>query len=98
MQNKEEVLGLKNIDEAAQIAGEFFDDFLVGRILAYIPIDLKDILNVCLEEPNIIAEIARFTGAEPSTLSIIKEAIRFYLKDYIYRQLGKFKNSEFGLV
>jgi hypothetical protein len=93
MQNKAEVSGLDKIDDRTQIAGDFFDDYLVGRVLAYIPIDLKDILNLCLEEPNIIASLARFTSAEPSTLTIIKDAIHYYLKDYVYRQLGKFKNG-----
>jgi hypothetical protein len=93
MQNKAEVSGLEKIDDRTQIAGDFFDDYLVGRVLAYIPIDLKDILNLCLEEPNIIASLARFSSCEPSTLTIIKDAIHYYLKDYIYRQLGKFKNG-----
>jgi hypothetical protein len=93
MQNKAEVSGLEKIDDRTQIAGDFFDDYLVGRVLAYIPLDLKDILNLCLEEPNIIASLARFTSAEPSTLTIIKDAIHYYLKDYVYRQLGKFKNG-----
>ena len=97
-QNKEEVLTLKNIDEKTQINGEFFDDFLGDRILKYVPIDLKDILNLCLEEPNIIGEIARFTSGEPSTLTIIKDAIRFYLKDYVYQQIARLIVEEWGFV
>ncbi|MFT7086984.1 MAG: hypothetical protein ACJAZX_000407 [Rickettsiales bacterium] len=85
--NKEEIADLRTIDIRTQINGEFFDDFLVGHVLFYIPIDLKDIFNLCLEEPNIICEIARFNTIEPSTLTIIKDAIYFYLKDYVYRQM-----------
>ncbi|MFT7099442.1 MAG: hypothetical protein ACJAS6_001324 [Rickettsiales bacterium] len=48
-ENKEEVSGLKNIGDKTKINGEFFDDFLVIQILDYIPIDLKDILNLCFK-------------------------------------------------
>ncbi|MFT7086977.1 MAG: hypothetical protein ACJAZX_000400 [Rickettsiales bacterium] len=91
--NKEEITDLKTIDIKTQINGEFFDDFLVGHVLFYIPMDLKDIFNLCLEEPNIICEIARFNTIEPSTLTIIKDAIYFYLKDYVYRQMPELVNN-----
>lgn len=86
--NKSEVLRLKIIDQNTKIAGEFFDDFLGNRATVYMPIDLKDILNLCLEEPNIIAEISRTRSSEASTLTIIKDAIRFYLKDYVYQKMS----------
>lgn len=77
------------IDDRTRIGEDFFDDFLGARISVYMPIDLKDILALCLEEPMIIADLARFTSSEPTTLMIIKDAIRFYLKDYVYRNVGE---------
>lgn len=88
--NEKEVLkiiAVEMIDNQTKISGEFFDDFLVDRILFYIPIDLKDLFDLCLEEPTIIADLARFTSSEPTLFMIIKDTVLFYLKDYVYRQM-----------
>jgi hypothetical protein len=55
---------LNKIDDKTRINGDFFDDLLVGRILDHAPIDLQDILDLCLDEPNIITKIARLKGLE----------------------------------
>jgi hypothetical protein len=78
---------VEKIDDRTRIAGDFFDDFLGDCILLYIPLDLKDILDLCLEEPNIIDALAILTSAEPTILSIIKDVIYYYLNNYIYRKL-----------
>lgn len=90
--NKEEVLKLTDagvIDGQTKIAGEFFDNFLSDRIVFYMPGNLKDILNMCLEEPAIVADLARITSLEPTPLMIIKDSIRFHLKDYVYRRIAE---------
>lgn len=84
-----ELASLSMIDNQTKISGEFFDDFLGDRILFYMPTDLKDIFGLCLEEPMIVADLARFTSWEPTTLMIIKDGIRFYLKDFVYKRMGE---------
>ncbi len=86
--HKQEVAKLNLIDSRTKIAGEFFDDFLSDRTTAYIPIDLKDILDLCREEPNIVGEVSRTSNTASTTLTIIKDAIRFYLKDYVYGRVN----------
>ena len=82
-----QLASLSMIDDETRIGEEFFDDFLVNRILFYMPTDLKDILGLCLEEPMIVADLARCANSEPTPLLIIKDAVRFYFKDFVYKKM-----------